>query len=162
MHEERLEVFPRLTQKVTHEGRHTTMRYEPRNVAVFRSRIWPGFLRYSIQSSPANDLAVRPTRLYFTDDFSFCELNFRPIWHDFGSRTVLDPDDLRVSGAEIILKNAPIGFSHTMTTGEDGSYQYVQLIPGTYKLTVSKRRIQSNRDFFRSFDSCTDDCKRLA
>ena len=58
--------------------------------------------------------------------------------------TIWDPNGLRVSGAEIRLTNEAIGFSKSAQTGEDGSYQFVQLTPGSYKLTVAKEGFRTS------------------
>jgi Carboxypeptidase regulatory-like domain len=52
--------------------------------------------------------------------------------------TIWDPKGLAVSGADIQLSNHAIGYSRSAQTGPDGVYQFLQLTPGSYKLTVAK------------------------
>jgi hypothetical protein len=50
--------------------------------------------------------------------------------------TVTDPSQAAVSGAKVTLANPERGFTRTVTTGDSGSYEFLQLQPGTYQLTV--------------------------
>ena len=50
--------------------------------------------------------------------------------------TVSDSTGAAVSGAAVVLSNDERSFSRTATTGTTGSYEFLQLPPGTYRLTV--------------------------
>jgi hypothetical protein len=50
--------------------------------------------------------------------------------------TVSDPSGATVSGAKVTLTNAERGFTRTVTTGNTGGYEFLQLQPGTYQLMV--------------------------
>ena len=50
--------------------------------------------------------------------------------------TVTDPTMAIVSGASVTLANPERGFTRTVTTNSAGDYEFPQLQPGTYKLTV--------------------------
>ena len=52
------------------------------------------------------------------------------------SGTVVDPEGLAVKGATITLENADTGADRTTTADDDGRYNVVGLVPGTYHLTV--------------------------
>ena len=52
------------------------------------------------------------------------------------SGTVVDPQGLAVKGASIKLENADTGADRTTTADDDGRYNVVGLVPGTYHLTV--------------------------
>jgi hypothetical protein len=50
--------------------------------------------------------------------------------------TVSDPSGATVSGAKVTLTNAERGFTRSVTTGNTGGYEFLQLQPGTYQLMV--------------------------
>ena len=50
--------------------------------------------------------------------------------------TVTDPSQAAVSGARVTLANPERGFTRTVTTGDSGNYEFLQLQPGVYQLTV--------------------------
>ena len=51
---------------------------------------------------------------------------------------VKDSDDFGLPRAEVMLEgDSMIGGAQKRTTDDDGNYQFVELLPGTYKLTVS-------------------------
>lgn len=51
--------------------------------------------------------------------------------------TVTDPTTATVSGASVTLANPERGFSRSVTTNSAGDYEFLQLQPGTYHLTVA-------------------------
>jgi hypothetical protein len=50
--------------------------------------------------------------------------------------TVTDPSQAAVSGARVTLANPERGFTRTLTTGSSGDYEFLQLQPGVYQLTI--------------------------
>ena len=50
---------------------------------------------------------------------------------------VSDPQGAVVVGAKVNLSNPSTGFSQSTTTENLGSYQFLQIPPGTYTMTVS-------------------------
>src|SRR2546422_1810198 len=50
--------------------------------------------------------------------------------------TVTDPKGAVLQGATVTLNDAATGFSRTTKTGSDGVYQFLQVPPATYTLTV--------------------------
>src|SRR5437660_5694630 len=50
--------------------------------------------------------------------------------------TVTDPSEAAVSGAKVTLANPERGFTRTVTTGDSGSYEFLQLQPGVYQITI--------------------------
>jgi hypothetical protein len=50
--------------------------------------------------------------------------------------TVSDPSGATVSAAKVTLTNAERGFTRSVTTGNTGGYEFLQLQPGTYQLMV--------------------------
>src|SRR6202008_4271004 len=50
--------------------------------------------------------------------------------------TVTDPSTAAVSGAKVTLASPERGFSRTVTTNATGNYEFLQLQPGNYQLTV--------------------------
>jgi hypothetical protein len=54
------------------------------------------------------------------------------------SGKIADPNGLAVAGASVTATQSETGISRTVTTGDDGRYQIVQLKPGTYKISVSQ------------------------
>lgn len=53
--------------------------------------------------------------------------------------TVTDPSGSVVAGATVVLANTESKTERTATTGGDGSYQFLFLVPGNYTLTVSAK-----------------------
>lgn len=51
---------------------------------------------------------------------------------------VTDPTGATVSGATITATNVGTGIAKAITSGSDGSYEVLQLLPGAYKVTVEK------------------------
>ncbi|HKH99548.1 MAG TPA: TonB-dependent receptor [Candidatus Sulfotelmatobacter sp.] len=52
--------------------------------------------------------------------------------------TVTDPTGAAIPGAKVTLSSAERGIVHTATSGASGGYEFLQLQPGTYQLTVEK------------------------
>ena len=50
--------------------------------------------------------------------------------------TVTDPSSAAVSGAKVTLTNPERGFTRSVTSGAAGTYEFLQLQPGTYQLLV--------------------------
>jgi hypothetical protein len=50
--------------------------------------------------------------------------------------TVSDPSGAVVAGATVTARNPATGLSRNVTTGSDGSYQFIALPPGDYEITV--------------------------
>src|SRR5580704_16301148 len=50
--------------------------------------------------------------------------------------TITDPKGSTVPGAKVSLSNSASGISLETTTNKDGVYQFVEIRPGTYVLTV--------------------------
>jgi len=51
--------------------------------------------------------------------------------------TVTDPKGSTVAGAKVTLSNSELGINLETTTNKDGVYQFVEIRPGTYILTVT-------------------------
>lgn len=51
--------------------------------------------------------------------------------------TVTDPDGKAVTGANVVLANAESRTERTVTTGNQGEYQFLLIPPGSYALTVN-------------------------
>ncbi len=51
--------------------------------------------------------------------------------------TIYDPEGAVVSGAALSLTNGATGFSRTTKSDEHGTYQFLELPPATYQLTVN-------------------------
>ncbi len=51
--------------------------------------------------------------------------------------TISDSKGLVVTGAKITLNNPATGFSRTVTTDDQGSYQFLEVPPSTYVMTVT-------------------------
>jgi hypothetical protein len=69
-----------------------------------------------------------------------------PLWSQAATSlrgVVNDPTGGAVSGATVTLTNTEAKIERKITTGEDGSYQFSLLPPGTYTLTVSATGFQS-------------------
>ena len=62
------------------------------------------------------------------------------IWAQTGSTslrgTVTDVSGATISQAKVTLSSSDRGFQRTVLSGETGSYEFVQLQPGAYQLTV--------------------------
>ena len=57
--------------------------------------------------------------------------------------TVTDPSGAAISGAKITVTNTATGIIHTVTSADDGSYQFLQLpAPATYNITCRKARFK--------------------
>jgi hypothetical protein len=50
--------------------------------------------------------------------------------------TVYDPKGAVVSGASVTIHNPETGFAHTIKSDSQGNYQFLELPPATYELTV--------------------------
>jgi hypothetical protein len=50
--------------------------------------------------------------------------------------TVTDPSGSAIRGAQVTIVNSSTDFTRTTTTGADGGYTFVEVLPGTYALTV--------------------------
>src|SRR5439155_22415799 len=65
-----------------------------------------------------------------------------PIWGQtfYGSivGTVNDASSAAMQGATVALTNIGTGERRTVTTGTDGSYRFVNLVPGNYKVEVEQ------------------------
>jgi len=51
--------------------------------------------------------------------------------------TITDPKGALIQGASVTLSNSSTGFSRTTKSGADGGYQFLEVPPATYALTVS-------------------------
>ncbi len=56
---------------------------------------------------------------------------------------VTDTTGSIVPGSKVVLKNAGTNVTQTTATGSAGGYSFVNLLPGTYDVTVSKQGFQS-------------------
>ena len=52
--------------------------------------------------------------------------------------TVSDPQGAMIPTAAVTLSNAGTGFVRTTVTNQQGEYQFLQVVPGTYKVSVEK------------------------
>ncbi len=52
--------------------------------------------------------------------------------------TVADTSGSALPGATVTINSAATGFQRVTTSGEDGSYSFVNLVPGNYTVTVEK------------------------
>src|SRR5437660_5052491 len=50
--------------------------------------------------------------------------------------TVTDPSSAAVPGATVTLSSTERGFSRSVSSGESGQFEFLQLQPGKYQLTV--------------------------
>jgi hypothetical protein len=50
--------------------------------------------------------------------------------------TVTDPSGSAISATQVTIVNSSTGFTRTAKTGSDGGYTFVEVLPGTYTLTV--------------------------
>ena len=53
------------------------------------------------------------------------------------SGTVSDPSGASISGAQLVIKNVATGMEHTVTTNDHGFYTAVNLLAGSYQVTIS-------------------------
>ncbi len=60
--------------------------------------------------------------------------------------TVSDPQAAVVPGANVTISNVNTGFSQSIKTDDHGVYQFLQIPPGTYTLTVSKTGFATLRE----------------
>jgi len=51
--------------------------------------------------------------------------------------TVVDPSGAVVVGAQVVLDNKSIGFHASRITDADGHYEFPQIAPGKYTITVN-------------------------
>ena len=51
--------------------------------------------------------------------------------------TITDPKGAVVQGGTVVLSNAATGYSRTAKSGSDGVYQFLEVPPATYTLTVT-------------------------
>ena len=75
-------------------------------------------------------------------------LGVQPAWGQAGSVgsinvTVLDPDGKVVPGTTLVLQDLSTNDVRNAVTSGDGTYTFVNLSLGTYKLTVTKKDFQS-------------------
>src|SRR5215472_1696314 len=64
-----------------------------------------------------------------------------PTWPQSSSTTslrgtIVDPINAVVLGADVALANPDTGFARTMKTDERGVYQFLEIPPNTYSLTI--------------------------
>jgi Carboxypeptidase regulatory-like domain/TonB dependent receptor-like, beta-barrel len=52
--------------------------------------------------------------------------------------TVVDPSGAAVAGAQVTLTNTGTQEKHTQPTGGEGAYQFVNVIPGEYRIDIEK------------------------
>jgi hypothetical protein len=52
--------------------------------------------------------------------------------------TVADPSGALLAGAEVSLENPATGFHLAHSTDQNGSYEFPQIPPGTYTVTLTK------------------------
>ena len=50
--------------------------------------------------------------------------------------TVVDPNDAIVNGATVTARNVAAGITRTATTGDDGTYRFINLAPGEYEISA--------------------------
>jgi hypothetical protein len=58
--------------------------------------------------------------------------------------TVTDSSGSTLPGANVTVNDPASGFRRTIVTGDDGSYNFVNLVPGTYTLEVEKTGFKKN------------------
>ena len=69
--------------------------------------------------------------------FLFCELSLAQTFTSSVTGLVTDPTGAAVANAQVELKNMGRNDVHNFTSGNDGSYQFNNLQPGTYQITVT-------------------------
>ena len=52
--------------------------------------------------------------------------------------TVTDPSGALLSGATVVLEEATTGFHTSLSTDQNGAYEFPQILPGKYTITVTK------------------------
>src|ERR1700722_10183369 len=52
--------------------------------------------------------------------------------------TISDPTGALIGEARVTLTNAETGLSRQVITDQNGEYQFLQIVPGTYKLVAEK------------------------
>ncbi|HEY4879152.1 MAG TPA: carboxypeptidase regulatory-like domain-containing protein, partial [Candidatus Acidoferrales bacterium] len=57
--------------------------------------------------------------------------------------TVSDSSAAALPGAAVTLTSADSGFKRTTTTGDDGNFSFLSLVPGTYTVTIEKTGFKS-------------------
>jgi hypothetical protein len=60
------------------------------------------------------------------------------------SGTVLDPTQAIIPGATVTITNVDTQASKTMTSGDAGTFQFTELPPGTYTVSVTAKGFQQN------------------
>jgi len=60
------------------------------------------------------------------------------------SGTVLDSTQAAIPGATVVLTNGATQAKHTVTSGAEGTFQFSELPPGTYSLTVTAKGFSQN------------------
>jgi len=58
--------------------------------------------------------------------------------------TVSDPSGAALPGAKVTITSTAQGFRRTAVTGDDGAYNFVNLVPGNYTITVEKPGFKKN------------------
>ncbi len=86
---------------------------------------------------------IRPSRFWKSPVLFVCWLVFAPslVGQTFyGSivGTVTDASGSVMSGATVTVSSPNSGFQRTTTTGTDGNYSFLSLVPGTYSITVEQ------------------------
>ena len=56
---------------------------------------------------------------------------------------VKDASSGRIAGAEVTLKNLKTGVTHTVTTNDEGAYQFAAIVPGVYSVQASAANFES-------------------
>ena len=59
--------------------------------------------------------------------------------------TITDAKGAVVTGATVTLNNRATGFSRTTKTDDQGVYQFLELPPATYVMTVTARRLRHHQ-----------------
>src|SRR5260370_2266160 len=54
------------------------------------------------------------------------------------SGAVTDPSGAAISGAQVTLTNTGTSEKHTQTTSDQGTYSFVNVIPGEYRIDIEK------------------------
>jgi hypothetical protein len=62
------------------------------------------------------------------------------------SGTVADPTGAVIPGAAVVLRNAASGAQTTAQSGADGSYTFVNVVPGSYEIAVTMQGFQPFHD----------------
>src|SRR5882724_8891130 len=75
--------------------------------------------------------------LFLTFVFAFTTLAWPQSATSSLSGTVMDEKQAVIAGAEVTLSSTQTGFSRTTKTSSSGDYQFSQVPPAPYQLTVS-------------------------